>query len=40
MKIQHTKNVFDNVLKAVAEVAGSDTAVLVLNHLERSRYAT
>lgn len=39
MKIEHTKNALDDVLKAVAEVAGSDTAALVLNHLELSRYA-
>jgi hypothetical protein len=39
MKIEHTKNALDDVLKAVADVAGSDTAALVLNHLELSRYA-
>jgi hypothetical protein len=40
MKIEHTKNALDDVLKAVADVTGSDMAALVLNHLELSLYAS
>lgn len=37
MKIEHTKHALDDVLKVAAEVAGSDTAALVLNHMELTR---